>query len=92
MGKMGNLYVERHLGTITLDRDRCRGRRTCWNICPVAVFGEVDADNKTTFRDPSALTPPDEITEVAKPLEPGDVERQGSPQLRFPRIADFSRS
>lgn len=54
IGRLGSLYAERQLGTITLDRDRCRGCRTCWDICPVAVYGTLDAENKTTLPRQSA--------------------------------------
>lgn len=51
---MGSLYADRKIGSITLDRDRCRGCQTCWDICPVAVYGELDAEKKMTFAEQSA--------------------------------------
>ena len=53
--KLGSLYNEKNLGTITLDRNRCAGCLTCWDICPLRVYGErLDADGKILFRDASA--------------------------------------
>lgn len=50
----GSLFSLKDLGEITLDRDKCRGCKTCWDICPVGVYGELDEDRKTTFLDRSA--------------------------------------
>lgn len=53
-GSFGGLLSERDLGAITLDGDRCRGCESCFDICPVGVFGELGPDRKTTFRDQDA--------------------------------------
>ena len=50
----GSLFSERDLGEITLDRNRCKGCGSCQDICPIGVYGELDEDRKTTFRDRSA--------------------------------------
>ena len=50
----GGLFTERDLGTITLDESRCRGCKSCFDICPLGVFGELSPDRKTTFRDRDA--------------------------------------
>jgi NAD-dependent dihydropyrimidine dehydrogenase PreA subunit len=44
---LGALFSERSLGEIHLDQDRCTGCGTCFDICPLAVFEEPDADHKT---------------------------------------------
>ncbi len=54
LGAFGGLFTERDLGTIALDEDRCRGCQSCFDICPVGVFGELGPDRKTTFRDRDA--------------------------------------
>jgi NAD-dependent dihydropyrimidine dehydrogenase PreA subunit len=54
LGSFGGLFSERDLGTITLDRDQCRGCGSCLDICPVAVFGPPDLDGKTTLGDRDA--------------------------------------
>ena len=54
LGSFGGMLSERDLGTITLDRERCRGCGSCLDICPIGVFGEPDPERKTTFRDRSA--------------------------------------
>jgi NAD-dependent dihydropyrimidine dehydrogenase PreA subunit len=53
-GSFGGAFSERDLGAITLDPDRCRGCRTCFDVCPVGVFGELDPDGRATFRDRGA--------------------------------------
>jgi NAD-dependent dihydropyrimidine dehydrogenase PreA subunit len=50
----GKLYQDKKLGTINLDRDKCKGCKTCIEICPVGVYGKLDKENKTTFRDRDA--------------------------------------
>ncbi len=50
----GSLFSERDLGEIRLDRDRCKDCESCQDICPIGVYGELDEDQKTTFRDRSA--------------------------------------
>ena len=52
--KLGALFNKKPLGDITLDRDRFNGCGTCRDICPVGVYGELDEDKKTTFRDQNA--------------------------------------
>ena len=54
LGGFGGLFSERDLGTITLDEGRCRGCKSCLDISPVAVFGALGPDRKTTFRDRDA--------------------------------------
>jgi len=54
LGGFGGLFTKRDLGTIALDEARCRGCRSCFEICPVGVFGELGSDRKTTFRDRDA--------------------------------------
>jgi len=50
----GSFFSANDLGDITLDRDRCQGCKTCQGICPVEVYGDLDENGKTTFRDRSA--------------------------------------
>jgi NAD-dependent dihydropyrimidine dehydrogenase PreA subunit len=50
----GTLFSEKELGGIELDRERCRGCRSCFDICPVGVYGERDENKKTAFRDQQA--------------------------------------
>jgi len=45
----GALFSEKELGEVRLDRALCRGCGTCFVICPIGVFGELDGDRKTTF-------------------------------------------
>jgi NAD-dependent dihydropyrimidine dehydrogenase PreA subunit len=52
--RFGKLFSEKELGEIELDRERCKGCRACFDICPVGVYGELDEDKKTTFRDQHA--------------------------------------
>jgi Fe-S-cluster-containing hydrogenase component 2 len=47
----GGLYSEKELGQIELDRERCSGCGTCFDICPIGVYGKLDEDKKTTSRD-----------------------------------------
>ncbi len=51
---LGSLYREKNLGTISLERDKCKGCKTCIEICPVGVYANLDEENKTTFRDRGA--------------------------------------
>lgn len=46
---VGSLLSEHEIGQISLERERCTGCRTCWRICPVGVYGELDEAKKTTF-------------------------------------------
>jgi NAD-dependent dihydropyrimidine dehydrogenase PreA subunit len=48
------LFAERELGAITLHEDRCRGCQSCFEICPVGVFGDLAPDRRTTFRERDA--------------------------------------
>jgi NAD-dependent dihydropyrimidine dehydrogenase PreA subunit len=50
----GGLFAARELGAITLDEERCRGCQTCFEICPVGVFGDLGPDRRTTVRDRDA--------------------------------------
>ena len=50
----GPLFGEKELGEISLDREKCKGCGTCRDICPVGVYGDLDADRKTTFLDRDA--------------------------------------
>ncbi len=52
--RLGALFSEKDLGEILLDRPRCAGCCTCWQICPLGVFGDLDAEGKVTFRNRSA--------------------------------------
>jgi NAD-dependent dihydropyrimidine dehydrogenase PreA subunit len=45
----GSLFSEKELGEVCLDRSLCQGCGTCFDICPIGVFGELDGDRKTTF-------------------------------------------
>jgi NAD-dependent dihydropyrimidine dehydrogenase PreA subunit len=47
----GPLFGEKEVGEISLDREKCRGCGTCRDICPVGVYGDLDADRKTIFMD-----------------------------------------
>ncbi len=51
---MGSLFKEKDLGEITLDREKCDGCRTCFNICPVGVYNGLDQERKMTFQDRGA--------------------------------------
>jgi len=52
--RLGTVFTEKALGTIALQRERCKGCGICRDICPLGVFGEPDQDHKTTFRDRDA--------------------------------------
>lgn len=52
--RFGSLFVEKNLGEVRLDRDRCGGCRTCSDVCPIGVFAVPDAEGKMTFRDVNA--------------------------------------
>ncbi len=52
--RLGTLFQQKDLGTITLDRDKCSGCGTCREICPLGVFGPPDQDHKTTIQRPAA--------------------------------------
>jgi len=52
--RFGFLFSAREIGVVHLDRERCRGCRTCTEICPVGVFADLDADKKISFRDQQA--------------------------------------
>jgi len=45
----GSIFSEKELGEIHLDRELCQGCCTCFEICPVGVYGALDEDRKTTF-------------------------------------------
>jgi NAD-dependent dihydropyrimidine dehydrogenase PreA subunit len=47
----GALFSEKEMGQIELDRDRCNGCRACFDICPIGVYEDLDADKKIAFRD-----------------------------------------
>jgi NAD-dependent dihydropyrimidine dehydrogenase PreA subunit len=51
---LGSLFSEKDHGHITLDRDKCKGCRTCHGICPVGVWDGLDNDKKITFKDEDA--------------------------------------
>jgi len=48
--RLGHAFSEKDLGDLTLDRDRCIGCMTCSQICPIGVFGELDAQKKITIK------------------------------------------
>ncbi|MFV2071869.1 MAG: HgcAB-like fusion protein [Thermoanaerobaculales bacterium] len=50
----GSLFSEKELGEIHLDRELCRGCGSCFEICPVGVYGGLDGDRKSTFADHGA--------------------------------------
>jgi NAD-dependent dihydropyrimidine dehydrogenase PreA subunit len=50
----GSLFVEKEGGRVRLDRDRCGGCLTCWDLCPVGVFEGLDPDDKVAFADAGA--------------------------------------
>lgn len=52
--KLGAVFTERDTGTVALDREKCSGCGTCRDVCPLNVFGDSDADGKTTFRNRDA--------------------------------------
>ena len=52
--RLGTIFSEKALGTITLQCEQCKGCGICCDICPLGVFGELDHDHKTTFRDRDA--------------------------------------
>lgn len=52
--RLGHLYSEKTLGTIRLERDLCKGCGMCGEICPLGVFGAMDAERKTTLKSPGA--------------------------------------
>jgi NAD-dependent dihydropyrimidine dehydrogenase PreA subunit len=51
---LGFLLSEKEMGEIALEVDRCNGCRACLDICPVGVYGDLDAEKKITFRDQHA--------------------------------------
>ena len=48
--KFGSFFSEKNSGEINFDRDKCKGCKHCMDICPVGVYGKLDIDKKTTFR------------------------------------------
>lgn len=52
--RVPGLLSEKAFGKIMLDRDACIGCGACRDVCPVAVYGDLDKDEKTTFRDRDA--------------------------------------
>jgi NAD-dependent dihydropyrimidine dehydrogenase PreA subunit len=50
----GTLFSEKELGEIHLHRALCRGCGSCFEICPVGVYGGLDGDHKSTFADHDA--------------------------------------
>ncbi|MFQ6104531.1 MAG: HgcAB-like fusion protein [Candidatus Glassbacteria bacterium] len=52
--RFGSLFSEKETGRVMLDRDRCRGCLTCWDICPIGVYAGLGEDKKVTFRDREA--------------------------------------
>jgi NAD-dependent dihydropyrimidine dehydrogenase PreA subunit len=51
---IGSLFSEKDIGEITLERERCNGCKICWEICPVGVYGDLDENNKRTFKNRDA--------------------------------------
>ena len=47
----GSLFSEKNIGEVSVDNKKCKGCKTCTNICPVGVFGELDPDSKILFKD-----------------------------------------
>jgi NAD-dependent dihydropyrimidine dehydrogenase PreA subunit len=86
LGGFGRVFTERELGTVTLDREACRGCQRCFDICPVGVFGTLDGEGKTTFRDQGACFAchacvtqcPEDALSLATQL-PGPPERAEGP-------------
>ncbi len=54
VSSFGSLFSEKELGEIHLDRALCKGCNTCFEICPVGVYGGIDGDRKSTFADSDA--------------------------------------
>jgi NAD-dependent dihydropyrimidine dehydrogenase PreA subunit len=50
----GPMFSEKDHGYITLDRDKCKGCRTCHDICPIGVWDGLDNDKKITFKNEEA--------------------------------------
>jgi NAD-dependent dihydropyrimidine dehydrogenase PreA subunit len=49
--RLPGLLAGKAIGEIILDRPKCTGCGTCRDVCPVAVYGDLDEERKTTFRD-----------------------------------------
>jgi len=54
ISSFGSLFSDKELGEIHLDRTLCKGCDTCFEICPIGVFGGLDGDRKSTFADHDA--------------------------------------
>jgi NAD-dependent dihydropyrimidine dehydrogenase PreA subunit len=54
LSSVPGLIKETDTGSLVFERDACRGCGTCREVCPLGVFGDLDEDKKTTFRDRSA--------------------------------------
>jgi NAD-dependent dihydropyrimidine dehydrogenase PreA subunit len=52
--KIGRVFRKMDRGTINFDWDKCSGCGACRDICPIDIFGELDEEQKTTFRDRGA--------------------------------------
>ena len=52
--RLGTVFVEKPMGKVRLERSKCRGCLTCWDLCPVGVFAGQDAEKKVHFKDPQA--------------------------------------
>ena len=51
---VGSLFSEKDIGDITLAQDLCAGCNTCWEICPVGVYGHLGENNVITFQNRGA--------------------------------------
>ncbi|MFO8055931.1 MAG: HgcAB-like fusion protein [bacterium] len=54
INKLPGIMKESQSGFIHLDRDRCAGCRTCFEVCPLGVYGDLDDEKKITFHDREA--------------------------------------
>jgi len=52
--RVGSFFSEKDIGDITLAQDRCAGCKTCWEICPVDVYGDLDENSVITFQNRDA--------------------------------------
>ncbi len=46
---IGSFYRETEEGIVSHNREKCRGCRTCLEVCPTGVFGDLDKSRKMTL-------------------------------------------
>ncbi|MFC1849368.1 HgcAB-like fusion protein [candidate division CSSED10-310 bacterium] len=50
---LGSLFSEKDHGELHLDRSKCSGCKNCQDICPIGVFGELEAEKKMSLEAPA---------------------------------------